>query len=73
MTPSSRTTNRRTAVVPFRRRHRLYGPVVLYGGRVERTTGAKRCSNTFDAYASTDGDTALVLMGVKMMKLPDEP
>jgi len=27
----------------------------------------------FDAYAENDGDTALVLMGVKMMKVPDEP
>ena len=27
----------------------------------------------FDTYASADGDTALVLMGVKMMKVPEEP
>jgi glycosyltransferase involved in cell wall biosynthesis len=27
----------------------------------------------FDSYATTDGDTALLLMGVKMMKVPDEP
>ena len=59
--------------VPFRRRHRLYGPVVLYGGRVEADNGCEEMLEYFDAYASTDGDTALVLMGVKMMKLPDEP
>jgi glycosyltransferase involved in cell wall biosynthesis len=27
----------------------------------------------FDGYASTDGNLSLVLMGVKMMKVPDEP
>jgi glycosyltransferase involved in cell wall biosynthesis len=59
--------------VPFRRRHRLYGPVVLYGGRVEPDNGSEEMLEYFDTYASTDGDTALVLMGVKMMKLPDEP
>jgi glycosyltransferase involved in cell wall biosynthesis len=59
--------------IPFRRRHRLYGPMVLYGGRVEPDNGCEEMLEYFDAYASTDGDTALVLMGVKMMKVPDEP
>jgi glycosyltransferase involved in cell wall biosynthesis len=27
----------------------------------------------FDSYAAADGDTSLVLLGVKMMKVPDEP
>ena len=27
----------------------------------------------FDSYAADDGDTALVIMGVKMMKVPDAP
>ena len=38
-----------------------------------RTTAARRCSSNFDSYAASDGDTSLVLMGVKMMKVPDEP
>ena len=59
--------------IPFRRRHRLYGPVVLYGGRVEPDNGCEEMLEYFDAYAASDGDTALVLMGVKMMKVPDEP
>jgi len=59
--------------IPFRRRHRLYGPVVLYGGRVEPDNGCEEMLEYFDAFAASDGDTALVLMGVKMMKVPDEP
>ena len=59
--------------VPFRRRHRLYGPFVLYGGRVEPDNGCEEMLEYFDTFAATDGDTALALMGVKMMKVPDEP
>jgi glycosyltransferase involved in cell wall biosynthesis len=59
--------------IPFRRRHRLYGPIVLYGGRVEPDNGCEEMLDYFDSYAAGDGDTALVLMGVKMMRVPDEP
>ena len=59
--------------VPFRRRHRLYGPIALYGGRVEPDNGCEEMLDYFDSYAATDGDTALVLMGVKMMRVADEP
>ena len=59
--------------LPFRRRHRLYGPIVLYGGRVEPDNGCQEMLEYFDGYASTDGDLSLVLMGVKMMRVPDEP
>jgi glycosyltransferase involved in cell wall biosynthesis len=59
--------------IPFRRRHRLYGPIVLYGGRVEPDNGCEEMLEYFDTYAASDGDTSLVLMGVKMMKVPDEP
>ena len=59
--------------IPFRRRHRLYGPIVLYGGRIEPDNGCEEMLEYFDAYASSDGDTALVVMGVKMMKVPEEP
>jgi glycosyltransferase involved in cell wall biosynthesis len=59
--------------VPFRRRHRLYGPLALYGGRVEPDNGCEEMLEYFDSYAAGDGDTALVLMGVKMMKVPDAP
>jgi glycosyltransferase involved in cell wall biosynthesis len=58
--------------VPFRRRHRLFGSLALYGGRVEPDNGCEEMLEYFDSYAANDGDTALVLLGVKMMKIPDE-
>jgi glycosyltransferase involved in cell wall biosynthesis len=59
--------------VPFRRRHRLYGSFVLYGGRVESDNGSEEMLDYFDTYAAADGNTALVLMGVKLMNVSDEP
>jgi glycosyltransferase involved in cell wall biosynthesis len=59
--------------IPFRRRHRLYGPFVMYGGRVEPDNGCEEMLEYFDTYAAQNGDTALVLMGVKMMKVPEAP
>ena len=59
--------------VPFRRRHRLYGPFALYSGRVEPNNGCEEMLDYFDTFAASDGDTSLALMGVKMMKVPDEP
>jgi glycosyltransferase involved in cell wall biosynthesis len=58
--------------VPFRRRHRLYGSFALYGGRVEPDNGCEEMLEYFDSYAASDPEAMLVLMGVKMMKLPDE-
>ena len=43
--------------VPFRRRHRLYGPFALYGGRVEPDNGCEEMLEYFDTYAAADGDT----------------
>jgi glycosyltransferase involved in cell wall biosynthesis len=59
--------------IPFRRRNRLYGPFVMYGGRVAPDNGCEEMLEYFDTFSSTDGDTTLVLMGVKMMKLPEAP
>jgi glycosyltransferase involved in cell wall biosynthesis len=59
--------------IPFRRRHRLYGPFAMYGGRVEPDNGCEEMLEYFDSYSANDGDTALVLMGVKMMKVPEAP
>jgi glycosyltransferase involved in cell wall biosynthesis len=58
--------------VLFRRRHRLYGQFALYAGRVEPDNGCEELLEYFSAYAESNGDTALVLMGPKMMKVPDE-
>ncbi len=57
----------------FRRRHRLYGPFVLYGGRIDPGKGCEELIEYFSAYVARGGDAALALMGLKLMKLPDEP
>ena len=57
----------------FRRRHRLYGPLALYGGRIDPGKGCEELIEHFSAYASGGGEATLVLMGVKLMSLPEEP
>lgn len=59
--------------VPFKRRHRLYGRFALYGGRVESDNGCEEMLEYFDTYAASDADAMLVLTGLKMMKVPEEP
>jgi glycosyltransferase involved in cell wall biosynthesis len=61
--------------VPFRRRHRLYDPFALYGGRVEPDNGSEDMLEYFAGYADADGEsgTPLLLMGVKMMQVPAGP
>ena len=58
--------------VPFRRRHRLYGSVALYGGRVESDNGCEEMLDYFDTFAAGDTDTTLALMGIKMMNVGEE-
>ena len=57
----------------FRRRHRLYGPIALYGGRIDPGKGCEELLEYFGAYVSGGGDATLALMGVKLMSLPEEP
>jgi glycosyltransferase involved in cell wall biosynthesis len=57
----------------FRRRHRLYGPVALYGGRIDPGKGCEELIQYFGEYAKEGGDATLALMGVKLMALPEEP
>jgi len=57
----------------FRRKHRLYGPLVLYGGRIDPGKGCEELIEYFSAYSKLDGDATLALMGAKMMALPEEP
>lgn len=57
----------------FRRRHRLNGPYALYGGRIERGKGCEELVEYFSAYHAGGGEATLVLMGVKLMPLPEEP
>jgi glycosyltransferase involved in cell wall biosynthesis len=56
----------------FRRRHRLHGSVVLYGGRIDPGKGCEELIEYFSSYIKDGGDATLALMGVKMMALPEE-
>lgn len=57
----------------FRRRHRLHGPIALYGGRIDPGKGCEELIEYFSAYVNDGGDATLALMGVKLMPLPEEP
>jgi glycosyltransferase involved in cell wall biosynthesis len=57
----------------FRRRHRLHGPMLLYGGRIDPGKGCEELIEYFNAYISDGGDATLALMGVKLMSLPEDP
>src|SRR6202008_838106 len=54
----------------FRRKHRLYGPLVLYGGRIDPGKGCEELIEYFSSYAKEGGDATLALMGGKLMSLP---
>ncbi|HEY7789146.1 MAG TPA: glycosyltransferase family 4 protein [Vicinamibacterales bacterium] len=57
----------------FRRRHRLHGPFVLYGGRIDPGKGCEELIEYFNTYVDQGGEAILALMGVKLMRLPEEP
>jgi len=57
----------------FKRRHRIHGPFALYGGRIDPGKGCEELIEYFSTYIATDGDASLVLMGLKLMPLPEEP
>jgi glycosyltransferase involved in cell wall biosynthesis len=57
----------------FRRRHRLHGPIALYGGRIDPGKGCEELIEYFSSYVNAGGEASLVLMGVKLMPLPEEP
>jgi len=57
----------------FRRRHRMYGPFVLYGGRIDPGKGCEELLEYFQTYVTEAGDATLMLMGTKLMPLPDDP
>ena len=57
----------------FRRRHRLHGPIVLYGGRIDPGKGCEELIEYFGSYVKEGGEATLALMGVKLMSLPEEP
>ncbi len=57
----------------FRRRHRLEGPVLLYGGRIDPGKGCEELIEYFSRYVEGGGQATLALMGVKLMSLPEVP
>ena len=57
----------------FRRRHRLFGPFVLFGGRIDPGKGCEELIEYFGSYTAEQGDATLALMGVKLMPIPEEP
>jgi glycosyltransferase involved in cell wall biosynthesis len=57
----------------FRRRHRLHGSVALYGGRIDPGKGCEELIEYFSSYVAGGNEGSLVLMGVKLMALPEEP
>jgi glycosyltransferase involved in cell wall biosynthesis len=56
----------------FRRRHRLHGPIALYGGRIDPGKGCEELLQYFNGYLREGGDATLVLMGVKLMPIPED-
>jgi glycosyltransferase involved in cell wall biosynthesis len=59
--------------VAFRRRHRLQGQFLLYGGRIDAGKGCEELLEYFTSYKEHGGDASLVLMGVKLMQIPEVP
>lgn len=57
----------------FRRRHRMHGPFLLYGGRIDPGKGCEELLEYFQTYRSEGGDATLMLMGSKLMPLPEDP
>jgi glycosyltransferase involved in cell wall biosynthesis len=57
----------------FKRRHRIHGSFALYGGRIDPGKGCEELIEYFSSYVKEGGDAALVLMGLKLMPLPEEP
>ena len=66
----SRVSSRGAA---FRRRHRIHGAFALYGGRIDPGKGCEELIEYFSSYVKDGGDASLVLMGLKLMPLPEEP
>jgi glycosyltransferase involved in cell wall biosynthesis len=49
------------------------GPFLLYGGRIDPGKGCDQLLDFFDTYKKQGGAATLVLMGAKLMPLPDAP
>jgi len=72
-TPRGYSSHVLTRGAVFRRRHRLYGPIALYGGRIDPGKGCEELIEYFGSYVKEGGEATLALMGVKLMSLPEDP
>ncbi len=57
----------------FRRRHRLDGKLGIYAGVTAPGHGCEELLEYFDAYATGGGEGSLVLLGVRLMRVPPAP
>src|SRR5207237_6116351 len=48
-------------------------PMLLYGGRIDPGKGCEELVQYFGEYVKAGGDATLVLMGAKLMSLPEDP
>jgi glycosyltransferase involved in cell wall biosynthesis len=64
---------RECAAGQFRRQYALPNDFLLYGGRIEPGKGCDQLVDYFSTFREHGGDAALALMGVKLMRLPDDP
>lgn len=60
-------------IAAFRKRHGLERPFILYAGRIEPGKGCRELVDYFLAYARRDPGLDLVLIGNRLMDLPDDP
>ena len=72
-TPSDVLAQLKARGIAFRRRHRLHGSFLLYGGRIDAGKGCEELLEYFTSYKEQGGDATLVLMGVKLMQIPEVP
>jgi glycosyltransferase involved in cell wall biosynthesis len=64
------------ADVPLRRPDSRFAPVspfLLYGGRIDRGKGCDELIDYFSSYKAEGGEAVLVLMGSRLMPLPEVP
>lgn len=57
----------------FRRRHRMHDPFLLYGGRIDPGKGCEELFEYFQTYVKEGGQANLMLMGTKLMPIPEDP
>jgi glycosyltransferase involved in cell wall biosynthesis len=76
LSPSSREAlapHLEGAANAFRRRYRMHDPFALYGGRIDPGKGCEELLEYFQSYVNEGGDATLMLMGTKLMPLPEDP